>query len=388
MLATGGLVRPTLRKPQGVRRHSGATWGLPARGAGAGWPRSRRRGPDAHSVGVDRSADPRDRGHATPGWRHPVHRRPDPRPHGLVLEPGRRRQPGRPDNLRGHLLSPIDLADPATKDLYGKMLIITIPLLTFGGLALGYLIMVSRTSGESAYTARSVTPRFVVGATLAILGIFLVSVLAQFVRRRHGAMVGVSLPGNAVGGHEAWPAAGTRLPVLSSGGFDPHIGEGPTTGTTAPGCRPGCSQRSSATLVQMINLVLSALERLLVIIGPICLAAYALPATERVTNGWLKVLTAILVVRFAWTIAFILFSLEAVAHMGPTGDPPTVGDTKAPARVVDRRAAALMKFLVLAAPGPGLPVAMRGPGVLKPKMNERGLVEVGERGSKQSLAFG
>lgn len=96
------------------------------------------------------------------------------------------------ENLRGHFLAPLDpLSDPTTKDLYGKMLVIAIPLLTFGGLALGYLIMVSRTTGEAAYTARSVTPRFVVAATLSILGIFLVSVLAQFVTATDLAMVGV-----------------------------------------------------------------------------------------------------------------------------------------------------------------------------------------------------
>ena len=117
------------------------------------------------------------------------------------------------ENLKGHFLSPLDpLADSSTKDLYGKMLLIAIPLLTLGGLALGYLITVSRTTGESTYTARSVTPRFVVGATLSILGIFLVSVLAQFVTATDTAMVGVSIPGNAVGGHEAWPASGRRLP--------------------------------------------------------------------------------------------------------------------------------------------------------------------------------
>jgi hypothetical protein len=67
------------------------------------------------------------------------------------------------------------------KNLYGKNLLVTIPLLTLGGLILGYLIMTSRTTGESAYTARAVTPRFVVGAALSILGIFLVSVFVQFV---------------------------------------------------------------------------------------------------------------------------------------------------------------------------------------------------------------
>lgn len=111
----------------------------------------------------------------------------------------------------------------------------------------------------------------------------------------------------------------------------------------------------------MINGVLSALESLLVIVGPLCLAAYALPATERVTNFWLKLLTAILVVRFAWTIVFILFSLEALPHVGPSGDPPTVRDMNALLGLATGAAAMMLGLpLVL------LPVAMSGPGALKP----------------------
>lgn len=79
------------------------------------------------------------------------------------------------------------------------------------------------------------------------------------------------------------------------------------------------------------------------------------------TNLWLKVLTAILVVRFAWTIAFILFSLEALPHLGSTGNPPTVGDMNALLGLATG-AAALMLGLPLVL----LPVAMGGPGALKP----------------------
>jgi hypothetical protein len=61
------------------------------------------------------------------------------------------------DSLRGRALTPIDpMADDVIKTLYGKILLITIPLLTLGGMILGYLIMTSRTTGESAYTARAV----------------------------------------------------------------------------------------------------------------------------------------------------------------------------------------------------------------------------------------
>ena len=241
------------------------------------------------------------------------------------------------------------------------MLVIAIPLLTFGGLALGYLIMVSRTTGESAYTARSVTPRFVVAATLSILGIFLVSVLAQFVTATDMAMIGVAIPGNAVGGPNAWPAAGGVFQVLQNGGFDPHIAEGPNNWNDGAWLSAGLLAAVLLTFVQMINGVLGAVEQLLVLVGPICLAAYAIPATERVTNGWLKVLTAILLVRFAWTIAFILFSLQALPHIGPSGNPPTVGDMNALLGLATG-AAALMLGLPLVL----LPVALGGPGVLKP----------------------
>ncbi len=265
------------------------------------------------------------------------------------------------ENLRGHFLSPLDpLTDPATRDLYGKMLVIAIPLLTFGGLALGYLIMVSRTTGESAYTARSVTPRFVVGATLSILGIFLVSVLAQFVTATDMAMVGVSIPGNAVGGPDAWPASGGVFQVLQNGSFDPHIAEGPNNWNDGAWLSAGLLAAVLMTFVQMINGVLGAVERLLVIIGPLCLAAYALPATERVTNLWLKILTAILVVRFAWTIVFVLFSLEALPLIGPSGNPATVNDMNALLGLATGAAAMMLGLpLVL------LPVALSGPGVLK-----------------------
>jgi len=61
------------------------------------------------------------------------------------------------------------------------------------------------------------------------------------------------------------------------------------------------------TLLQMLAVAFDAVERLLVLVGPIALAAYAIPATERFTNAWLKLMLALLAVRFAWTIIFILF---------------------------------------------------------------------------------
>src|SRR5438045_2908106 len=57
------------------------------------------------------------------------------------------------NSLAGHQMTPIDpMTDDVVKNLYGKILLVTIPLLTLGGMILGYLIMTSRTTGESAYT--------------------------------------------------------------------------------------------------------------------------------------------------------------------------------------------------------------------------------------------
>ncbi len=265
------------------------------------------------------------------------------------------------DNLRGRFLAPIDpLADPVTRDLYGKILLITIPLLALGGIILGYLVMLSRTTGESAYTARAVTPRFIVGATLSILGIFLVSVMAQFVIATDLAMIGVAMPQDAVGGADTWPASGGVFGVLQNGGFDPRVGEGPNNWNSGAWLSAGLLAAILTTFLQMMNAVLSALERLLVIVGPICLAAYALPATQRVTNVWLKVLGAILLVRFAWTIVFILFSLEGLAHLNEAGNPPTVADMNALLGLATGGAALMLMLPVVL-----IPLAMSGPGPLR-----------------------
>jgi hypothetical protein len=265
------------------------------------------------------------------------------------------------DSLRGQTLTPIDpMADDVVKTLYGKILLITIPLLTLGGMILGYLIMTSRTTGESAYTARAVTPRFVVGATLSVLGIFLASVFAQFVIATDLAMVQVAILGNAVGGSDAWPASGGVFQVLQNASFDPRISEGPNNWNDGAWLSTGLVATILVTFLQMVNGALSAVERLLILVGPICLAAYALPATQRITNGWLKVLLAILLVRFAWTIVFVLFSLEALGHIGPDGNPPTVGDTNALLGLAT--GCALLMFLL---PFALIPAALSGPGPLR-----------------------
>jgi hypothetical protein len=266
------------------------------------------------------------------------------------------------NSLAGRQMTPIDpMADDVVKNLYGKILLVTIPLLTLGGMILGYLIMTSRTTGESAYTARAVTPRFVVGATLSVLGIFLVSVCVQFVIATDLAMVGVSItPEGAVGGPDAWPASGGVFQVLQNAGFDPRITEGPNNWNTGAWLSAGLVAAILMTFLQMLNAALSALEMLLVLVGPICLAAYALPATQRITNGWLKVLLAILLVRFAWTIVFVLFSLQALGHIGPDGNPPAVGDTNALLGLAS--GCALLMFLL---PFALIPAALSGPGPLR-----------------------
>ena len=234
------------------------------------------------------------------------------------------------ENLRGRFLTPVDpLADRQTADLYGKILVITIPLITLGGLVLGYLVMTARTTGTSAYAVRAVTPRFVVGATLSVLGIYLVSVLAQFVIATDVAMVSVSLGTDAAGSADDWPAGGGVFAILQRGGFDPRIGEGPDNWNTGAWLSSGLLAAVLMTFVQMLHAVLSATERFLVIVGPICLAAYAIPATQWLANVWLKLLAALLVVRFGWAIVFIIFSLQVPAHLGADGSPPTVDATNA-----------------------------------------------------------
>lgn len=263
------------------------------------------------------------------------------------------------ENLRGDFLTPTDpMSDEATTELYGKMLVITIPLLTLGGLVLGYLIMVARTTGESAYAVRAVTPRFVVGAVLSICGIFLVSVLAQFVIATDLAMVGVSLRPEAVGNADEWPAGGGVFMVLQRAGFDPRIGEGPANWNSGAWLSSGLLAGVLMTFLQMMNAVLGAVERLLVLLGPICLAAYALPATQRLANLWLKLLAAVLAVRFAWAIVFILFSLQVPAHLDGASVPMTVNDTNALIGLALGAAALMLVLppvlasLVLNTPGP------------------------------------
>jgi len=263
-------------------------------------------------------------------------------------------------NLKGHFLTPLDpMSDQTVIHLYGQILLITIPLITMGGLILGYLIMVSRTTGESTYTVRKVTPRFVVGVTLSVLGIFLVSTLAQFVAATDLAMVQVSIPGNGVGGPDAWPAAGGVFQVLQHAGFDSNVNQGPGNWNSGAWLFAGLLAAVMMTLLQMLAVAFDAVERLLVLVGPIALAAYAIPATERFTNAWLKLMLALLAVRFAWTIVFILFSVQTLPHV-VAGNPPTVGDTNA---MLGLAAACALLMLIL--PFGVIPIVLKGPDPLR-----------------------
>ena len=264
------------------------------------------------------------------------------------------------DNLRGQLLTPVDpLADEVTRTLYGPMVLITIPLLTFGGLILGYLIMLSRTSGESSYAARSVTPRFVVAATLSILGIFLVSVFTQFTAALDAAMVAVALPPDAVGSPGGWPSTGGVFTVLQQGGFDPRVAQGPDNWNSGSWLSSGLLAGMLLTGLSMGNWLLGGIERLLVLAGPLCLAAYAIPAAERITMIWFKVLVVVLAIRFAWAITFVLFSLQAQAHIGASGAPATAEDMNVLLGLASGAAAMMLGLpLVL------IPIGMAGPQIL------------------------
>ncbi len=263
------------------------------------------------------------------------------------------------DNLRGQLLTPIDpLHDTVTRTLYGPMVLITLPLLTFGGLILGYLIMLSRTSGESAYAARAVTPRFVVAACLSILGIFLVSVFSEFTAALDAAMVGVALPPDAVGAASGWPSTGGVFAVLQQGGFDPTAPQGPGNWNSGAWLSSGLLAGILVTALAMGNWLLGGIERLLVLVGPLCLAAYAIPATERVTTIWTKVLLVVLAVRFAWAVTFVLFSLQAQPYLGG-GAPATVEDTNILLGLATGAAA-----LMLGLPLVMIPIGLAGPQIV------------------------
>ena len=87
-------------------------------------------------------------------------------------------------------------------------------------------------------------------------------------------------------------------------------------------------------VLQMVNSALTALETLLIIISPFCLLAYATRYSTIITASWIKLMAIIYMVRFVWTILFVLFSMLAFAHTqvgttGALGDPPNLGDTNA-----------------------------------------------------------
>ena len=184
-------------------------------------------------------------------------------------------------NLRGRTLTPLDpVGDPPTMTLYGAVVAITVPILVLGGLALGYLVMTGAGGEGTEYTVRSITPRFVAGTVVALLGVYLVSVLAQFTAALDAAVVGVALPAGSVGPPAAWPAGGGVFEVLARGGFDPSAAQGPGNWNDGAWLSAGMVDAVLATLLAMGVWVLAGVELLLVLVGPLCLAAYALTATE------------------------------------------------------------------------------------------------------------
>ena len=144
------------------------------------------------------------------------------------------------DSLRGRALTPIDpMADDVVKDLYGKILLITIPLLTLGGMILGYLIMTSRTTGRvGLHRPGGHAPlrrrRDAVGPRdLPRLG-------PRPVRHRHRPGDGRGLDTRQRGRRlRRLAGSGRRLRGPPEGELrSPDHARARTTGTTAPGCRP------------------------------------------------------------------------------------------------------------------------------------------------------
>ena len=115
-------------------------------------------------------------------------------------------------------------------------------------------------------------------------------------------------------------------PSLAQGGFDPRVAQGPDNWNSGAWLSSGLLAGILTTCLAMLNWLLGGVERLLVLAGPLCLAAYAIPATERVTRLWFKVLIVVLAMRFAWAITFVLFSLTAAPYVGAAGAPATAQD--------------------------------------------------------------
>ena len=241
------------------------------------------------------------------------------------------------DGMKGTFLTPVDpLNDKAVTSLYGKMVIVALPILILLAIAVGVMIMTARSSGQGAYSARAMAERYIVGALLMGLGVFMISLASQLVTAVDQGMVEMGLPSGSVGGPDAWPTGGGVFHILQLARFDSHVTQGGpgnawNTGAWLSG---GLLAAILTTLLGMINAGLTALETLLIIVSPFCLLAYATRYSTIITSSWLKLMAIIYMVRFTWTILFVLFSMLAFAHMpvgtsGDLGDPATLGDTNA-----------------------------------------------------------
>ncbi len=241
------------------------------------------------------------------------------------------------DGLKGTFLTPVDpLNDKAVTTLYGKMVIVALPILILLAIAVGVMIMTARSSGQGSYSARAMAERYIVGALLMGLGVFMISLASQLVTAVDQGMIEMGLPSGSVGGSDVWPTGGGVFHVLQLTHFDSYDPQGGAgyawnTGAWLSG---GLLASILMNVLQMVNSALTALETLLIIISPFCLLAYATRYSTIITASWLKLMCIIYMVRFVWTILFVLFSMLAFAHTqvgttGALGDPPNLGDTNA-----------------------------------------------------------
>lgn len=246
------------------------------------------------------------------------------------------------DGLKGTFLTPVDpLKDKAIGSLYGMMVVVAIPMLILLAAVIGVMVMTSRSSGEGAYSTRALLERYIVGAVLMGLGIFLVSLASNFLSALNQGIVAAGLPSGSIGSPDTWPASGGVFHVLQVGHFDPSIAQGCANSTP---CEQSVAYNTGAwlvggllnvilvTLVNMMNMALTGLETILIIVSPFCLLAYATHYSAVITFTWLKMMAVVYLVRFAWAVLFVLYSLFAAVRtpIGSSGvpvNPATLADT-------------------------------------------------------------
>src|ERR1035437_3824688 len=249
------------------------------------------------------------------------------------------------DGLKGTFLAPVDpLTDKGIGKLYGLMVLVALPMLVLLATVVGVMVMTSRSSGEGAYSTRELVERYIVGAVLMGLGIFLVSLASNFLSALNQGIVAAGLPPGSLGSFDTWPAHGGVFQVLQSAHFDPSQMQGCTSGVkcddpavawnTGAWLVAGLLDAILMTLLNMMNMALTGIETLLIIVSPFCLLAYATHYSSAITTTWLRLMVAIYLVRFAWAILFVLYSLFASVRLSvPAGAdvsaamPASIADT-------------------------------------------------------------